>query len=81
MTNQSLAAQMSGRAALVSIILTVLLSLSSIVPETPDKVRWTGLFWLAVYASAMLAQAAWLGCRWLFSGHSSRSHKSIEPGG
>ncbi len=71
--NQWSAAQMSVRAALLSIVLTALLSLSSVVPESPDRVRWTGLFWLAVYASAMLAQAAWLGWRWLSSRRPSRS--------
>ena len=71
------AAQMSVRAALLSIILTAFVSLSSIVPETPDRVRWTGLFWLSVYASAMLAQAAWLGWRWLSSRHPSGSQRSV----
>jgi hypothetical protein len=65
--NQGIAAQMSARAALVSIVLTALVSFSSILPEGPDKVRWTGLFWLSVYASVMLAQGAWFGWRWLSS--------------
>ena len=71
-TNQWSAAQMSVRAALASIVLTTLLSLSSIVPEGPDKVRWTGLFWLSVYATVMVVQAAWLGWRWLTNRHISR---------
>ena len=70
---QGSAAQMSVRAAMAAIILTALLSFSSIVPEGPDKVRWTGLFWLSVYASVMLAQAAWLGWRWLSNRHVSSS--------
>ena len=67
------AAQMSVRAAMMAIILTALVSFSSIVPNSPDKVRWIGLFWLAVYASVMLAQAAWLGWRWLSSRETTRS--------
>ena len=67
------AAQMSVRAAMAAIILTALLSFSSIVPDGPDKVRWTGLFWLSVYATVMLAQAAWLGWRWLSTRHATRS--------
>lgn len=72
-TSQWSAAQMSVRAAMAAIILTALLSFSSIVPEGPDKVRWTGLFWLSVYASVMLAQAAWLGWRWLTARHATRA--------
>ena len=63
--NQSSAAQMSVRAALTAVILTAFLSLSSIVPEGPDKVPWTALFWLSVYASVMIVQAVWFGWRWL----------------
>ena len=58
---------MSLRAASAAIILTACLTLLSLVPDSPYKVRWLGLFWLAVYASVMLAQAAWLGWRWLSS--------------
>ena len=72
-TMNSPAAQMSVRAALVAFVLTTFLSLSSIVPEGPDKVRVTGLFWLSVYASVMFAQAAWLGWRWLSNRHVSSS--------
>jgi hypothetical protein len=70
--NQSAVALMSLRAAMASIILTAVVSLSSIVPESPQRVRWLGLFWLSVYASSMIAQAAWLGWRWLSSRHGSR---------
>ena len=58
---------MSLRAAFAAIILTACLTLLSLVPDNPDRVRWLGLFWLTVYASVMLAQAAWLGWRWLSS--------------
>ena len=66
------AAQMSVRAALAALILTPLLSLSSIVPDSPDRVR-LGLFRLSVYATVMIAQAAWLGWRWLSTRHSRQS--------
>jgi hypothetical protein len=69
---QSSAAQMSLRAAMVSLILTPLVSLSSLPPDSPNRVRWLGLFWLVTYATVMIAQTAWLGWRWL-SSHSSRS--------
>ena len=63
--SHSSAAQMSVRAALAAVVLTALLSLSSVVPEGPDRVRWTALFWLSVYAIVMIVQAAWAGWRWL----------------
>jgi hypothetical protein len=69
--HQSSAALMSLRAAMASVILTVLVSLSSMFPHSPERVRWLALFWLSVYAVLMIAQAAWLGWRWLF-GHASR---------
>jgi hypothetical protein len=65
---------MSVRAALAALILTPLLSVSPLVPDSPDRVRWLGLFWLSVYAGVMFAQAAWLGWRWVTSRHSSRPH-------
>jgi hypothetical protein len=68
---------MSVRAALAAIVLTALLSLSSIVPDGPDRVRWTGLFWLSVYASVMLLQAAWVGWCWISRRSSSGSQRSI----
>ena len=64
---------MSVRAALAALVLTAFVSFSAIIPEGPDKVRWTGLFWLSVYASVMLAQAAWAGWRWLSHRHATRS--------
>ena len=67
------AAQMSMRAAFAALILTPLLSLTSIVPDSPDRVRWLAVFWLSVYASVMLAQAAWLGWRWLSRRHTRPS--------
>ena len=67
------AAQMSVRAAMAAIVLTALVSFSSIVPNSPDKVRWIGLFWLSVYAVVMLGQAAWLGWRWLSTREATRS--------
>jgi hypothetical protein len=67
--NQSPAAQMSVRAALTALIMTVLISLSPIVPERPEGVQWIALFWLAVYASVMIAQAAWFGWRALSNRH------------
>jgi len=63
--NRSPAALMSVRAALAAVIVTALVSFSSIVPRTPDRVSWIAVFWLSVYASVMIAQAAWLGWRWL----------------
>ena len=63
LANQSLAAQMSVRAALTALILSVLMSLSPIVPERPEGVQWLALFWLSVYASMMIAQAVWFGWR------------------
>ena len=72
MSNWS-AALMSLRAAFAALILTPLVSLTSIVPDSPDRVRWLGLFWLSVYASVMIAQAAWLGWRWLSTRHSRHS--------
>ena len=63
--NQSPAAQMSVRAAMAAIILTALVSFSSLVPESPDRVQWISVFWLSVYASVMFLQAAWFGWRWL----------------
>lgn len=51
------AAQISVRAALVSIILTALVSRAPVAPDSPDNVRRLGLFWLSVYASVMIAQA------------------------
>ena len=72
-TMNSSAARMSVRAALAAMVLTTLLSLSSVIPDGPDKVRWTGLFWLSVYASVMFVQAAWLGWRWLSNRHVSSS--------
>jgi len=62
-TNQSAAAQMSVRATLTALVMTVLISLSPIVPERPEGVQWIALFWLAVYATVMIAQAAWFGWR------------------
>jgi hypothetical protein len=62
--SQSTAAQMSVRAALAAIIVTALVSLSSVVPRSPDRVSWIAVFWLSVYASVMIAQAAWFGWRW-----------------
>ena len=70
---QRSAAEMSLRAAFAALILTPLLSLTSIVPDSPDRVRWLGLFWLSAYASLMIAQAAWLGWRWLSTRHSRQS--------
>ena len=58
--NQSPAALMSVRAALAAVIVTALVSFSSIVPRTPDRVSWIAVFWLSVYVTVMLAQAAWL---------------------
>jgi hypothetical protein len=75
--NQSSAGLMSLRAAMASVILTALVSFSSLVPESPDRIRWMGVFWLSVYASAMLAQAAWLGWRWLSSRRASSAHRSL----
>lgn len=54
---------MSVRAALTALIVTALVSFSSIVPESPDRVQWIALFWLSVYASVVIAQAAWFGWR------------------
>ena len=67
------AALMSLRAAFAALILTPLVSLTSIVPDGPERVRWLGLFWLSVYASVMIAQAAWLGWRWFSTRHSRHS--------
>ena len=63
--NRSPAALMSVRAALAAVIVTALVSFSSIVPRTPDRVSWIAVFGLSVYVTVMLAQAAWLGWRWL----------------
>jgi hypothetical protein len=63
---------MSLRAAAASIILTPLAALSSFAPDSPDRVRWLGLFWLVVYATTMIAQGAWAGWRWLFRRHTLR---------
>ena len=63
--NQSPVALMSVRAALAAIILTALVSFSSFVPRTPDRVSWIAVVWLSIYASVMIAQAAWFGWRWL----------------
>jgi len=60
---------MSVRAALTALVVTALVSFSSIVPESPDRVQWIALFWLSIYAGMMLVQAAWLGWRWLSSRH------------
>ena len=68
---------MSARAALTALVVTVLVSFSSIVPESPDKVRWIALFWLSVYAGMMLVQAAWLGWQWLANRHASRSERTV----
>ena len=62
--NQSAAAQMSVRAAMTAIIATALVSFSSLVPESPDRVQWIAVFWLSVYATVTVAQAAWFGWRW-----------------
>ena len=62
---QSPAAQMSVRAAMTAVIATALVSFSSLVPETPDRVQWIAVFWLSVYATVTVAQAAWFGWRWL----------------
>jgi hypothetical protein len=70
------AAEMSVRAAFASIVLTALVSWSSFAPDSPDRVRWLGLFWLSIYASVMISQAAWLGWRWLSSRHPSHSHEA-----
>jgi hypothetical protein len=74
--NQSTAAQMSVRAAMAAIVLTALVSLFSLIPDSPDRVRRTGLLWLSGYATAMLAQAAWLGWRWLSSRHPSTTQRN-----
>ena len=63
--NQSPAAQMSVRAAMTALIVTALVSFSSFVPDTPDRVQWIAFVWLSIYASVVLAQAAWFGWRWL----------------
>ena len=68
---------MSARAALTALVVTALVSFSSIVPESPDKVRWIFLFWLSVYAGMMLVQAAWLGWQWLANRHASRSERTV----
>jgi hypothetical protein len=67
--NSSPAAQMSVRAAMIAVIVTALVSFSSLVPESPDRVQWIAVFWLSVYASVMIAQAAWLAWRWISSRH------------
>jgi len=74
---QPIAHTMSVRAALTALVATVLVSFSSIVPESPDKVRWILLFWLSVYAGMMLLQAAWLGWQWLANRHGSRSERTV----
>jgi hypothetical protein len=68
---------MSVRAALTALIVTALVSFSSIVPESPDRVQWIALFWLSVYAGMMLVQAAWLGWQWLSNRHASRSERTV----
>jgi hypothetical protein len=67
------AAMMSLRAAMASIILTALLSQTSMAPDGPDRVRWLGVFWLSVYAIAMIAQAGWLAWRVISNRHESSS--------
>lgn len=67
--SQSPAAQMSVRAAMIAVIVTALVSFSSLVPDSPDRVQWIAVFWLSVYASVMIAQAAWLAWRWISSRH------------
>jgi hypothetical protein len=62
---------MSVRAALTALVVTVFVSFSSIVPESPDRVQWIALFWLSVYAGMMVVQAAWLGWQWLSNRHPS----------
>ena len=59
------AAQMSARAALTALIISALVSFSSIVPLGPERVQWIALFWLSIYASVVIVQAAWFGWRWL----------------
>jgi hypothetical protein len=66
---------MSIRAALASFVLTALIAWSSTVPDSPDRVRRLGLFWLSIYASVMIAQSTWLGWRWL-SRRLRRSHEA-----
>jgi hypothetical protein len=74
---QSPAALISARAALTALIVTALVSFSSIVPESPDRVQWIALFWLLVYASVVIAQAAWLAWRWLSCRHASGAERSL----
>jgi hypothetical protein len=66
---QSPAAQMSVRAAMTAVVVTALVSFSSFVPESPERVQWIAVFWLTVYATVMIAQAAWFAWRWLSRRH------------
>jgi hypothetical protein len=68
---------MSVRVALTALVVTVLVSFSSIVPESPDKVRWILLFWLSVYAGMMLVQTAWLGWQWLTNRHTPSTQRGL----
>jgi hypothetical protein len=63
----STAALISLRSAMAAVVLTGLVAMSSMAPESPDRVRWLGLFWLSVYGIATIVQTLWLGWRWLSS--------------
>jgi hypothetical protein len=68
---------MSVRAALTALVVTVLVSFSSMVPESPDKVRWILLVWFSIYAGMMLVQAAWLAWQWLSSRHTASAQRTL----